>query len=185
MLSTRINKPKLTALLAGAAMLLATAGCHSPSDPTPENFTAGLNAYFLEHSECLLPNAPRFPYETGDPVELKQMNALAAAQLLTVSSEQSIRVSRYTPTTLGARVAPRFCYGHRVVTTIDSFTPPAPTKGFKETQVVYHYKIEDLPVWADSESIRAAFPVMAHETSGTASDKATLASTIAGWKVPD
>ena len=176
---------RLPALLTTAALLFGTAGCKSPSDPTPENFTIGLNAHFLEHSECLLPDAPRFPYTTGDPAELKQMNALVASQLLTVSSEQTIRVSRYTPTPLGTRVAPRFCYGHRVVTSIDSFTPPTPANGFKETQVAYHYKIADLPVWADSEGIRTAFPEMARKTSGTSSDKATLASTIAGWKVPD
>ena len=185
MLAVRINTQKIAALVACAALALVAAGCHSKTAATPENFTEGLNTFFAAHPECLLPNAPRFPYETGDPVELKQMNALVAAQLLTVSSEQSIRVSRYTPTPAGARLAPKFCYGHRVVTSIDSFTPPAPANGFNESQVTYHYKIEDLPVWADSASIRAAFPDMAHKTSGTASDKAVMASTIAGWKVPD
>jgi hypothetical protein len=33
--------------------------------------------------------------------------------------------------------------------------------------------------------MRAAFPAMALATSGTASDQATLASTMAGWSVPD
>lgn len=182
---TSIVQHRFIALVAGATFLLATAGCHSKTAATPENFIAGLNAHFLEHPECLLPNAPRFPYETGDPVQMKQMNALVAAQLLTVSSEQSIRVSRYTPTPAGARVAPRFCYGHRVVTSIDSFTPPAPANGFPETQIVYHYKVADVPIWADSAGIREAFPVFAHATSGDATDKATMASTIAGWTVPD
>jgi hypothetical protein len=185
MFVVRINTLKIAALAASAAVALVAAGCHSKTAATPENFTAGLNAFFAEHPECLLPNAPRFPYETGDPTEMKQMNALVAAQLLTVSSEQSIRVSRYTPTPTGARLAPKFCYGHRVVTSIDSFTPPTPANGFPESQVVYHYKIEDLPVWANSAGIRSAFPDMAQKTSGTASDKATMASTIAGWKVPD
>ena len=113
------------------------------------------------------------------------MNALVAQQLLTVSSEQDIRVSRYTPTNAGARVAPRFCYGHRVVTSIDSFTPPAPANGFPETQVSYHYRIEDVPVWADSAGIRAVFPAFARATNGDSTDKTTMASTIAGWNVPD
>ena len=110
-----LSVPKLAALLAGAALLVAASACDSKTKPTPANFTAVLNAHFLEHPECLLPNAPHFPYETGDPVELKQMNALVDAQLLTVSSEQTIRVSRYDTTPAGARVAPRFCYGHRVI----------------------------------------------------------------------
>ncbi len=179
------RKPILSSLLAAATLLLATTGCHSKSAATPENFTSGLNAYFLEHPQCLRPDAPRFPYETGDPVELKQMNALVDSKLLTVSSEQSIRVSRYTPTTAGARVAPRFCYGHRVITSIDSFTPPAPANGFPESKVSYHYKIEDIPVWANSAAVRAAFPAFAQAISGTPSDTTTMASTMAGWQVPD
>ena len=42
-----------------------------------------------------------------------------------------------------------------------------------------------LPAWAKSDAMRAAFPDMAHKTSGTASDKATLAGTITGWQVPE
>jgi hypothetical protein len=72
-----------------------------------------------------------------------------------------------------------------VVTSIDSFTPPAPANGFPESKVTYHYKIEDIPVWADSAAVRAAFPAFAQATSGTPSDTATMASTMAGWKVPD
>jgi hypothetical protein len=115
----------------------------------------------------------------------KQLNALAAEQLLKVEEERDLHVSRYTTTDAGARVAPRFCYGHRIVSTIDSFTPPAPANGFPETQVAYHYTMQDVPVWAKSDAMRAAFPAMALATSGTASDKATLASTMAGWSVPD
>jgi hypothetical protein len=183
--SARRNISPLTFSLACATLLISTAGCNSTTKPTPANFSAALNAHFLEHPECLLPDAPHFPYETGDPVQLKQFDALVASQLLTADSEQSIRVSRYTPTPAGVRMAPRFCYGHRVVTSIDSFTPPADANGFHESQVVYHYRIEDLPVWADTAAIRTAFPKMAYATSGTATDKATMADTITGWQVPD
>jgi len=179
-----ITRPRLIALLA-VTSLLVMAGCHSKSAATPENFIVGLNAHFIDHPECLFPVAPRFPYETSDPVETKQMNALAAERLLTVNEEPAIHVSRYTPTDAGARVAPRFCYGNRMVTSIDSFTPPAQANGFPETQVVYHYTMEDVPVWAKSDAMRAVFPAMALATSGTATDKATLAGTVAGWQVPD
>ncbi len=184
MFSARVTAPGLTVLTA-AALVLSAAACHSKSSATPDNFIAGLNAHFLQYPDCLFPDAPRFPYETGDPAKLQQMNALVAQQLLTVASEQDIRVSRYTPTAAGARVAPRFCYGHRVVTSIDSFTPPAPANGFPETRVVYHYRMEDVPVWANSDAMHAAFPAMAHATSGTATDKTTLAGTMTGWQVPD
>ena len=173
------------ASLAGALLLLPLAGCNSKTAATPQNFIAGLNNHFFDHPDCLFADPPTFPYETTDPGKTRQMNALAASQLLTVAEEREIHVSRYTVTDAGARAAPRFCYGHRVVTSIDSFTPPAPANGFPESQVVYHYTMEDVPVWAKTDAMRAAFPAMAHAASGTASDKATLASTITGWQVPD
>jgi hypothetical protein len=183
MLSRR--NPSSLALLAAALLLPPLTACNSKSSATPANFTAGLNAHFADHPDCLFANPPHFPYETSDPAMTKQLNALAAEQLLKVEEERDLHVSRYTTTDAGARVAPRFCYGHRVATTIDSFTPPAPANGFPETQVAYHYAMQDVPVWAKSDAMRAAFPAMALATSGTASDQATLASTMAGWSVPD
>ena len=174
------------ALFAGALLLLPLAACDSKSKATPENFLAGLNAHFADPPDCLFPNPPIFPYETTDPVMTKQMDALVTSQLLKVSVERDIHASRYTTTEAGARVAPRFCYGHRNVTAINNFTPPAPANGFPETQVTYHYTMQDVPVWAKSTEVLAAFPTMAAVTSGTASDKATLAGTIAGWQaIPD
>ena len=176
-----------TAILVGAltGVVLGLGGCHSKSSATPDNFIKGLNAHFAEHPDCLLPDAPRFPYETTDPEKTKQMNALVTAQLLKVSVEADIHASRFVTTAMGDRVAPRFCYGHRVVTGIDSYTPPAPRNGFPETDVVYRYHIEDVPIWAQSQAVKAAFPNMAKQTNGDSTDKATLAGTITGWQVPD
>jgi hypothetical protein len=171
--------------LALAASLAATTGCSSKTAPTAENFTAALNAHFLDHPDCLFPESPHFPYETTDPVKTKQMNTLVTSQLLTVEEERDLHASRYTPTTTGARAAPRFCYGHRLISSIDSFTPPATENGFPETHVVYHYTMEEVPVWAKSGEVQAAFPTMAHDTSGTATDKATLARSAVDWQVPD
>lgn len=176
---------RLAAMVCGGVLLLAGSGCHSKSAATPENFLVGLNAYLMEHPECLFPQAPRFPYETSDPVETKEMNALVKEQMLTVEEERSIHVSRYTPTDAGVRVAPRFCFGHRVATGIASFTPPAQANGFPETQVVYQYTMDEVPVWAKSDAVMAAFPAMAAEIAGTSTGKATLAATMAGWAVPD
>jgi hypothetical protein len=173
----------LGGVAAGVGLMLG--GCHSKASATPDNFIKGLNAHFAEHPECLLPDAPRFPYETTDPERTKQMNALVTAQLLKVSVERDIHASRYVTTPAGDRLAPRFCYGHRVVTGIDSFTPPTPRNGFPETDVVYRYHIEDLPIWAQSEGVKDAFPKMAKQVSGENTDKATLAGTITGWQVPD
>ena len=164
---------------------LPLAACDSKPSATPSNFIVCLNAHFADHPYCLLPDPPAFPFETTDPAKTKQMDALADAQLLSVEVERDLHASRYTTTEAGARVAPRFCSGHRVVSTIDSFTPPTPTNGIPETQVTYHYTMQDVPVWAKSTEVLAAFPAMAQATSGNAADKATLAGTITGWQVPD
>lgn len=166
------------------AMLLST-GCHSKTAATDENFIQALNANFVAHPECLMPDAPRFPFETTDAEKTKQMDALTAAQLLTVKREAAIHASRYSVTQGGERAAPRFCYGHRSVTAIDSFTPPAQANGFPETQVSYRYEIKDVPVWAKTPEVQAAFPEMAKAISSTSTGKATLAKTMAGWSVPD
>jgi len=166
------------------ATLSITTGCNSKAKPTPENFTHAINAHFLDHPDCLFVDT-KFPYATADPVKTKQMNTLVKATLLESSFEYSVHTTRYTPTTTGARYAPRFCYGHRTVTSIDSFTPPAVANGFPETQVTYHYKMQDVPVWAKSPDVLSAFPDMAAKTSGEATDKITLAQTVAGWQVPD
>jgi hypothetical protein len=176
---------RFVAALAAAILSLSLTACNLQSKATPKNFITGLNAHFLDHPDCLFPDAPTFPLETTDPAKTKQLNALVDAKLLDVAVEHGINASRYTPTEAGTRVAPRFCYGHRVVSTIDSFTPPAPANGFPETQLTYHYTMDNVPVWAKSAAMRAAFPAMALNTSGTASGKATLAGTMAGWQVPD
>lgn len=165
-------------------LLFPFAGCHSKSAPTSENFIQGLNKHFTDHPDCLFSNI-RFPYETSDRKETAQMDTLVKSQLLDKSVEMAIHVSRYTVTSAGTRYAPRFCYGHRLVNTIDHFTPPAVANGFKETQVTYHFSMADVPVWAQSADVLKAFPAMAQITSGHATGVATLAQTPVGWQVPD
>ena len=170
-------------VMAGLMVALGS-GCNTKSAATPANYLKGLNAYLAERPECLLPDG-RFPLETTDVAEEKRMDTLVASQLLTATHESAIKVSRYVPTALGAKVAPHFCYGHREATGIVSSTAPAVANGFNETQIVYQYAMRDVPVWAKSAAVKAAFPAMAEKTSGTATDKAVLAQTRVGWQVPD
>jgi hypothetical protein len=167
------------------AIVLPTMGCNSKTKPTPANFTQVLNTYFLEHPECLF-SGIRFPYATSDPVMTKQLNTLVKSQLLESSYESAVRTTRYTVARAGTRYAPRFCYGHRAVNSIDSFTPPGKgASGFPETHVTYHYTVEDAPVWAKSSDVVAAFPEMANALANGGSGQATLAQTLAGWQVPE
>jgi hypothetical protein len=190
MISTRIRStvPQMTSPRAAIFVLMAflsALGCNSKTKATPDNFTKTLDSYFQEHSECLL-SGVHFPYATSDPAVTKQLNTLVKAQLLESSYESAVRTTRYTATKTGARYAPRFCYGHRVVSSIDSFTPPAKgATGFPETRVAYHYTLADVPVWAKSPEVLAAFPAMAVATTDGGSGQITLAQTLAGWQVPE
>src|SRR5271170_2285676 len=183
--------PDSPILAASALSLIAlialalTSGCNTgKSAPTPANFTQAINNHFLDHTDCLFSDT-RFPFETSDPVKTKQMDSLAKAGLLDKSEEMSIHASRYTVTTAGARFAPHFCYGHREVTSIDSFTPIAINDGFKETTVTYSYTMREVPVWAISHDVQASFPEMARATTSQVTAKATLAQTPVGWQIPD
>jgi hypothetical protein len=170
------------AVLASAAFAL---GCNTgKSAPTPANFMLAINNHYLDHPDCLFSDT-RFPFETSDPAVTKQMDALVKSLLLDKSVENSIHVSRYTVTTTGTRYAPHFCYGHRQVTSIDSFTPVAVTDGFKETTVAYSYTMKETPVWALSHDIQAAFPDMARATTSQVTAKATLAQSPVGWQIPE
>jgi hypothetical protein len=173
-----------TAALTITFLVVATGCSSSKAKPTPENFTHALNSYFLDHKDCLLADT-HFPYETTDKAKTKQMDSLAKALLLKKEEEMSIHASRYTVTDAGARFAPKFCYGHREVTSIDSFTPPAVANGFNQTAITYHYEMKEVPVWAKTPEVQAAFPEMAQATSGQSTGKATLGQTPAGWQVPE
>lgn len=179
---------RLTALAAGAltlALLVPATGCTGTKNaPTPQNFTLALNAWFVNHPNCLFPNI-RFPFETTDKATTKQMDSLVKSLLLEKSEEMSIHASRYTVSAAGARFAPRFCYGHREITSIDNSTPLAVVGGFKETTVNYHYVMKEVPVWAKSPDVLAAFPEMAQAIQNESTGTSRLAQTISSWQVPD
>ena len=190
MISTRVHfiTFKRTPSLAIIWMVMIFAfvvGCNTKTKATPENFTKTINTYFQERPECLL-SGVHFPYATSDPALTKQLNTLVKTQLLESSYESAVRTTRYTVTKTGARYAPRFCYGHRVVSSIDSFTPPAKgATGFPETHISYHYTLTDVPVWVKTSEVIGAFPDMAVATTSGGSGQVTLAQTIAGWQVPE
>jgi len=181
----RFNAGRLAVAILGGVLGFAVTGCMSTQPrATPQNFIAGLNKHFLDHPDCLLENV-RFPYETTEKDTTRQMDSLVKALLLEKAEEMSIHASRYTVTATGARYAPRFCYGHREVTGIDSFTPPAVANGFNETTATYHYVMKEVPVWAKTPEVEAAFPALAQAAGGEATATATLAQTPVGWQVPD
>jgi hypothetical protein len=184
------NRLRTNGTAAALGLLLLLTGCNGYKKANDKNFLAALNYYYSHNDDCLFPSAIRFPYEAstapGDTDSHKKgLDALAAAGLLKSLEDRDIHVKRYEMTPYGSHVPPRFCYGHRVVTNIDSFTEPAAVNGQQTSQVEYHYKMMDVPGWANSDQIRKAFPVFAQETAGNAQGKTTLVLTVNGWRVPE
>jgi hypothetical protein len=180
----RLSAKSVAASLGVLALLLAAGCTPSKSAPTSANFTQAINAYYAQHHDCLLSNV-RFPFETTDKTQTRQMDALVKSLLLAKTEEASIHSSRYTVTPAGTRYAPRFCYGNREVTAIDSSTPLTVVNGFKQTIVTFNYVLKDVPVWARTPEILAAFPAMAQAINGPSTGKITLDQTTERWQVPD
>ena len=169
-------------------LLLFFGGCSTANQPTDKNFLAAINSYYQERSDCLFPQGRRFPYEVAPGKDAKQskaqMDSLTNAGMFKRLEDLDLHVDSYSLTPIGQRYAPRFCYGHREVTGIVSFTPPGPKDGFTETMVTYRYTMQDVPVWAQTAQVKAAFPQLAKSLGDNPTDEATLATVGAGWQVP-
>ena len=183
---TRSARPSSCLLSLALAASMLFAACKSASAPTPENFTKGIGKFLADHPDCLYKTALRFPYETSDAAEIKQLDTLVAGKLLTKGTEPAIHISRYTVSDYGQKSAPRFCYGFRHVTGIDSSTPPTKAAdGFNESRVTYRYVLQDAPVWAKDADVQKAYPEMAKAISDPPPATITMAQTGVGWQVPD
>jgi len=182
-----MERKKMKWLLAGCAVVLA-AGCATDVKPTNAKLEKALNAYFEEHNECLFQTAMKFPYEVSpgsdEKADMKRLDAMTNAGLLTKQTGAAIKVERYTLTPLGERVKGRFCYGHRVVSSVDGFTEPVKQGGFLQTTVSYHSTLMDVPVWVKTDDMRAAFPEMATAISGPQPGQMMMENAGAGWQVP-
>lgn len=177
-------------LMAICGAVIFAAGCAPDTKPTNAKLEKALNAYYESHNECLIPAGRKFPYEvtpgSDEKQGMKELTAMKDAGLVKEQGAAAIHAELYNLTALGERVAPRFCYGHRVVKSIDSFTPPVKqANGFVETTVSYHYSMMDVPVWVKTDAMKAAFPKMANTISDDASDQMVLATVGAGWQVPE
>uniref|UniRef100_A0A372IMV4 Lipoprotein n=2 Tax=Paracidobacterium acidisoli TaxID=2303751 RepID=A0A372IMV4_9BACT len=178
-------------MLAAGVLLAAVSGCKPDTKPTNDKLQKALNTYFEDRKECLF-SGMQFPHEvslgpgadSAARTEKAQMDAMTKAGMTTVEEERSLKVFRYSLTPAGQRFAPGFCYGHRVVTSVDGFTPAGPHDGFIETTASYHYRMMEVPVWAKDDAVKAAFPEMAKKVSGDATDETVLATAGAGWQVP-
>jgi len=190
-------KRSVTLAISAAAVLAA--GCHS-NTVDKMAFKSALNNYLGGRPECVWSDPIKFPAQadTSNDAQTRGYDALTDAGLLVRSSAEKKRfligskqVNNYDLSDKGRSTWTadpsqpgygNFCFGHREVTIIDSFTPPA-TSGVTQYTVNYHYDVAGVPVWANSAEMKTAFPRLANDTSGQQAAAAVLVQSSDGWQV--
>ena len=160
---------------------------------------AAINDHFKAFPACLWHEPIKFPVQvaTSDDAKTAGYDALTQQGLLVrTSAEKKIIIvskqmnnydlsdkgrSTWTPDTSQPGYG-NFCYGNREVTSIDNSTPGTNGSGAKTVTVAYHYKIANVPGWANSQEVKTAFPNVASALDSTASDTATLVMTGDRWE---
>jgi hypothetical protein len=181
---TRHNQYR--AVLVCAATLIF-AGCNK-QDNSKANYQSAINDYYKAHPACIWQDTKKFPVQaaTSDDAKTQGYDALTDAGLLTrTTAEKKVFIiaskqvnnydlsaqgrSAWTPDTSQPGYG-NFCYGHRVVDSIDSFNSGVNASGLKTAEVNYHYSFADVPDWAKSQEVQAAFSsagaALAHSQPG-------------------
>lgn len=187
-----------TAALCGASLLLAT-GCNKKADNTI-NFTSAINTYYSAHPACLWADPIKFPVQadTSNASKTSSYDALVDQGLLVRTTAEkkvmiiaSKQVNNYDLSDKGRTAWTadpnqpgygNFCYGHRKVSSIDSFTPTTDAAG-ATTQINYHYIVADAPAWATAAETQTAYPQIQSDLAAPQSSQATLTNTSNGWQV--
>jgi hypothetical protein len=186
----------LAAMLAFFA--LATAGCNKAVNADMA-YKAAINDHFKAYPVCLWSQPKKFPVQaaTSDDAKTEGYDALTQEGLLTrTTAEKKIiiiskQVNNYDLSDKGRSTwmpdtsqpgYGNFCYGNREVTSIDNSTPGTNGNGAKTVSVAYHYKIANVPGWANSPSIKTAYPALAEALASNPSDTATLVQTGDRWE---
>src|SRR5580698_4722848 len=183
----------------GASLLLA-GGCNKQADNTM-NYKAAINDYYQAHPACLWSQTKKFPVQaaTSDDAKTQGYDALTDAGLLArTTGEKKVFIvaskqvnnydlsaqgrSSWTPDTTQPGYG-NFCYGHRAVDSIDSFTTGVNGSGLKTAEVNYHYSIADVPGWAQSEEIKTAFPSLGASLAQSQPAHDSLVMNGSDWQV--
>jgi hypothetical protein len=184
------------------ALIFTMDGCHGNiNEPDTLSFKVALNDHYRIQPICVWNSPVKLPaqVDASNDIQTKGFDALTDAGLLTRKAEEKKRfligskqVTDYDVSDTGrTQWRPdtsqpgygNFCYGHRQVTSIDSFTPVTAEDGAKVTTVNYHYEMTDVPDWAQSAETKTAFPKVPAALAGPQPAAAKLVQTQNGWQV--
>jgi hypothetical protein len=179
---------------------MLAAGC-SKTDNSKANFQTAINNYYQTHPACLWSDSKKFPVQaaTADDAKTEGYDALTDAGLLTRTTAEkkvfiiaSKQVNNYDVSDKGRSVWTQdptqpgygnFCYGHRQVTSIDSFTTSVNSSGSKTAQINYHFKLANVAGWAQPQEMQTAFPNLSGTLAGSQPAQATLVMNGDQWQV--
>jgi hypothetical protein len=181
--------------------IVVFAGCQGKKEPDPSNFKAAINDYYEARPECIWASPVKLPVQadTKNDAETKGFDALTDAGLLMRKPEEKKRFlvgskqvnsydisdkgrSAWTPDQTQPGYG-NFCFGHRQVTSVDTFTTATGPNGVNSTTVNYHYEIAATPEWAQSPETKTAFPNVQAALAGPQAATSKLVQTQNGWQV--
>jgi hypothetical protein len=186
-------------LVVCGAMVMA-AGCRKTNTVDKSAFKSAINNYLSAHLECVWASPTKFPAQadTSNDDQTRGFDALTDAGLLVRKSAEKKRfligskqVNDYDLSDKGRstwtadQTQPgygNFCFGHREVTTVDSFTP-SDNADASQYSVSYHYDVAGVPTWASTTEMQTAFPKIATDTSGQQTGMANVIKSASGWQV--
>ncbi len=192
------SKQYSAVLFCGAALLFA--GCNKQDD-SKSNYQTAINDYYKAHPACLWQDEKKFPVQaaTSDDSKTEGYDALTDAGLLTRTTAEkkvfivaSKQVNNYDLSDQGRSAWTadtnqpgygNFCYGHRAVDSIDSFTGGVNGSGVKTAEVNYHYSMADVPGWAQSAEVKTAFPSLGSSLVHSQPGQDSLVMNGSNWQV--
>lgn len=181
------------------ATVLFAAGCNSTQGNSNSAYEAAINNHYKDAPVCIWQQPKKFPAQaaTSDDSKTAGYDALTQAGLLTRTTAEkkkfiiaSEQVNNYDLSSQGRNswkpdsTQPgygNFCYGTREVTSIDGSNPGTNGQGAPTVVVSYHYKIGNIPGWAQSAEMKTAFPAIAMATSSQQTAQATLMKSGDAW----
>ena len=184
-----------------AAALVLMAGCNSKNEPDPAKYKAAINDYYSTRQECVWSTPTKFPAQAdaSKDEQTKGFDALTDAGLLMRTAEEKKRfligskqVNNYDVSEKGRAVWTvdpsqpgygNFCFGHRQVVSIGTFTASTDSNGVNSATVNYQYEIANPPAWAQAPETKTAFPNVQAALTSPQSATAKVVQTQSGWKV--
>jgi len=160
-------------------------GCRKQVDKAA--FISAINKSYDGQHVCVWLEPTKLPAQT-DPTKdekTRGYDALTDAGLLIREYEEKkqsrvfIQINKYSLSDRGHSAwtpdpnhpdSGNFCFGHRSVDSIDSFTTGVNGSGSKTAEVNYHYSFADVPAWAKNQEVQTAFSsagaALAHSQPG-------------------